>query len=543
VARARLAALGLAAAAVAAAAVGVALDASRDRTALATADREVAAGLEALRSGDPAGAIARLRDAGAALGEAESGPAWRHAWLRLADADRLAAARASLDRAVTDATRVLESRNAFLGAVSRLLDRVARAERLSEIERIGTEAEGLRGMASSDAAAVERLSAALRARREAFDADLRRNHEAIDALRAALGRARTAGDHLAIMDSVLPAPPRRTEEADLRQLASRAADARARLVAARIDGLELEASDARDAAAARTLREGLERDPDLARPGSAELEARVRALREALRARDEALHAWEGTLRRAVAAVERADWQEAHDAAVDLRESSARWDRAAPGAGPAADAARARIDAQCDLGLYDALLRVPNIGSARAYLLGAPAHPRRMEGAVRAWLAAAEAAPLSVELASVRWAATGVPAPGTGLEDRPDAAVELRVEDAPWLRADFADVVEGTTTAAPAGVRCEWRATDEQLVRIGVRIRIDLRDAVAADPVAIGALAATAGALAGRGAVKIEARDPAWSGRPHEVLLRVGYAGVPSLPPYRAAADAAAGIR
>jgi hypothetical protein len=543
VARARLAALGLAAAAVAAAAVGVALDASRDRTALASADREVAAGLEALRSGDPAGAIARLRDAGAALGQAESGPAWRHAWLRLADADRLAAARASLDRAVTDATRVLESRNAFLGAVSRLLDRVARAQRLAEIERIGTEADGLRGMASSDAAAVERLSAALRARREAFDSDLRRNHEAIDALRAALGRARTAGDHLAIMDAVLPAPPRRTEDDDLRQLASRAADARARLVAARIDGLEREASDARDAAAARTLREGLERDPDLARPGNAELEARVRALREALRARDEALHAWEGTLRRAVAAVERGDWQAAHAAAVELRESSGRWDRAAPGVGPAADAARARVDAQCDRGLYDALLRVPNVGSARVYLLGAPAHPRRMEGAVRAWLAAAESAPLSVELASVRWAATGVPAPGTGLEDRPDAAVDLRVEDAPWLHADFADVVEGTTTAAPAGVRCEWRATDEQLVRIGVRIRIDLRDAVAADPVAIGALAATAGALAGRGAVKIEARDPAWSGRPHEVLLRVGYAGVPSLPPYRAAADAAAGIR
>jgi hypothetical protein len=67
---------------------------------------------------------------------------------------------------------------------------------------------------------------------------------------------------------------------------------------------------------------------------------------------------------------------------------------------------------------------------------------------------------------------------------------------------------------------------------VGVRITIDLRDAIAADPVAIGAVAAPAGMLAGRRTVVIDAADPAWSGRPHEVTLRVGYAGVPDLPPF-----------
>jgi hypothetical protein len=38
--------------------------------------------------------------------------------------------------------------------------------------------------------------------------------------------------------------------------------------------------------------------------------------------------------------------------------------------------------------------------------------------------------------------------------------------------------------------------------------------------------------LAGRRTVVIDAADPAWSGRPHEVTLRVGYAGVPDLPPF-----------
>jgi hypothetical protein len=345
------------------------------------------------------------------------------------------------------------------------------------------------------------------------------------------------------VDAVLPAPPRLAEDAGLREVAARAAAARARIMADRLDAEELAAAGVRSAAGARALRDRVERDPDLARPGSGELEARVRALRDAIRARDEALHAWEATLREAVAAAERGDWQAVHAAAVVMRGSAARWDRAAPGTGAAVDAACARIDAQADRGLYDALLRVPNIGSARAYLAGAPAHGRRMEGAVRAWLSAAESAPIAVELASVRWGATGVAAPGSGVEDRPDATVELRVEDAPWLRAAFADVVEGTTTAAPGGVRSEWRAADEQLVRIGVRIRIDLRDAIAADPVAIGAVAAPAGALTGRGAVKVDARDPAWSGRPHEVLLRVGYAGVPALPPYDVVQDAPAGSR
>jgi hypothetical protein len=76
-------------------------------------------------------------------------------------------------------------------------------------------------------------------------------------------------------------------------------------------------------------------------------------------------------------------------------------------------------------------------------------------------------------------------------------------------------------------------------VRLGIRITIDLRDAIAADPVAIGALAAPADALVARRTLVLGARDPAWSGRPHEVTLLAEYAGVPGLPAFGASISSA----
>jgi hypothetical protein len=341
------------------------------------------------------------------------------------------------------------------------------------------------------------------------------------------------------MDAVLPARARGSDAGVLRAITGRAAVALDRMLRERLDAAERDGADALDAARAEALAERIERDPDLARPGHPSVGERARTVRASLRARADALGAWEACLRSAVTAVERGDWAAAHASARDMRANLDAWERAAPGVAARVAPAVARIDAAVDRGRYEALLRAPCLRHAREYLEGAPTHPRSMAEPVRAWLAAAGDAPLRVELASIRWAATGAPVPGRTLEDRPDARVDLRVEDAPGAQVSFADVVEGAVSRPAQPVACEWRAHDGAIVRLGIRITIDLRDAIAADPVAIGALAASADALAARRTVVLEARDPAWSGRPHEVTLRAEYAGVPGLPAFGASISSA----
>ena len=534
--RARLAAAAVLGTALAAAAWVAVADGLRDRRSLADAERAVGAAWESLRGRDPAQAIALLRDAGALTAAVDAPPAWRHAWARSGERGRRDRLGAALTAAVAEAAQLLESRSAFLAAVQRLLDRVERATRVAELDDAASDARGLEAFASRDADALQRLEAALGRRREAFEADARRNEAAVARLAATVDRASSPAELQAIIDAVLPAPPRRAEDAPLAGIRRRAADARAALLAARLRSLEREAAAALDAAVARALSERADADADLDRPGTDELRVRAVALRRALRERAEALEAWERTLRDGVAAAERGAWADAHAASAALLADEPAWERAAPGIGATVAAARARLDAGADRGLYEALLRTPNLESARRYLEGAGRHVRSMADPVRSWVASAEAAALEFELVGIRWGVTGAPPPGRGLEDRPDAEVEVRVEDAPWMRAAFADVVEGTESPAPTGARSEWRAADSQLVRIGARIRIDLRDAIAADPVAIAAVAAPAGAFAGMRTVTLSARDPEWQGPPHEVRLRVRYAGVPELPAHSSAA-------
>ncbi len=520
------------AAALAAAAVAVcAVDAARDRADLDAAARMIGDARAALSRRAPGDAIDALRGAGERLGAYEARPAWRHAWTSIAASAREPALRTSLERAVREAAAALDARSAFLARLRKAFERVERSVTLEELDAADRELEALAADAWADPAALAPVRESSARARDAYERDEARNREALAALGAALDRATTPAELRAVMDAVLPARARGSDAGVLRAITGRAAVAHDRMLRERLDAAEREGSGLLDAARAEALAARIERDSDLVRPGHPSVGDRARSVGAALRGRADALGAWESCLRAAVAAIERADWRAAHAAARELRANVDAWDRAAPGVTGLVAPAAARVDAAVDRGRYDALLRAPCLRLAREYLEGAPAHPRRMADAVRAWIAAAEAAPLRVELESIRWAATGAPAPGRTLEDRPDARVDLRVEEAPGADASFVDVVEGAVSRPAQPVACEWRAAEGTPVRLGVRITIDLRDAIAADPVAIGAMAAPADALAARGTLLLEARDPAWGGRPHEVTLRVGYAGVPALPP------------
>lgn len=521
------------AAALAAAAVGVcAIDAARDRADLDAAARRIADARSALARRAPGDAIDALREAGERLGAYEARPSWRHAWMSVAGSSRDASLRDAFEACVRDAGAALDARAAFLSRLKQAFERIERSVTLEELDAADRELEALAADAGADPEALAPVREASARARTAYERDVARNREALATLAATLDRAATPAELRTVMDAVLPARARGSDAGVLRAITGRAAVAHDRMLRERLDAAEREGADALDAAQAEALAARIERDADLARPGHPSVGDRARAVRAALRARADALGAWEMRLRAAVTAVERGEWAAAHASARDMRANLDAWDRAAPGVADLVAPAVTRIDAAVDRGRYDALLRAPCLRHAREYLDGAPAHPRSMADAVRAWLAAAEAAPLRVELASIRWAATGAPVPGRMLEDRPDARVDLRVEDAPGAHTSFVDVLEGAVSRPAQPVACECRAREGTPVRLGIRITIDLRDAIAADPVAIGALAAPADVLAARRTLVLEARDPAWSGRPHEVTLHAEYAGVPSLPAF-----------
>jgi hypothetical protein len=528
------------AAALAAAAVGVcAIDAARDRADLDAAARRIADARSALARRAPGDAIDALREAGERLGAYEARPAWRHAWMLVAGSSRDATLRDAFEACVREAGAALDARAAFLSRLKQAFERIERSVTLEELDAADRELEALAADAGADPEALAPVREASARARTAYERDVARNREALATLAATLDRAATPAELRTVMDAVLPARARGSDAGVLRAITGRAAVALDRMLRERLDAAERDGADALDAARAEALAERIERDPDLARPGHPSVGERARTVRASLRARADALGAWEACLRSAVTAVERGDWAAAHASARDMRANLDAWERAAPGVAARVAPAVARIDAAVDRGRYEALLRAPCLRHAREYLEGAPTHPRSMAEPVRAWLAAAGDAPLRVELASIRWAATGAPVPGRTLEDRPDARVDLRVEDAPGAQVSFADVVEGAVSRPAQPVACEWRAHDGAIVRLGIRITIDLRDAIAADPVAIGALAASADALAARRTVVLEARDPAWSGRPHEVTLRAEYAGVPGLPAFGASISSA----
>ena len=69
-------------------------------------------------------------------------------------------------------------------------------------------------------------------------------------------------------------------------------------------------------------------------------------------------------------------------------------------------------------------------------------------------------------------------------------------------------------------------------IRVDATVAIDLRDAVAADPVARGSEERPFAAWRCARVVEVPVRDPLWGERPHLLLLRVTSPGLTALPPF-----------
>jgi len=147
------------------------------------------------------------------------------------------------------------------------------------------------------------------------------------------------------------------------------------------------------------------------------------------------------------------------------------------------------------------------------------------------WRRQAPDAPLRVTLVSARWRGLRLESPARTLEDRPDAEVSIEgpgglaaTASAVDIREGEASTLAGTSFIVPTGM-------DTDITILG-RARIDLRDAVAADPVATGDDTRTRAQWRSARAAEVPVRDPLWSDRPHVLMLRITSPGVPALPPY-----------
>ena len=153
---------------------------------------------------------------------------------------------------------------------------------------------------------------------------------------------------------------------------------------------------------------------------------------------------------------------------------------------------------------------------------------------VLAWRTAALGGRTALTLESARWGATGVESPTTTLEDRPDATIDVRAAGDPVMRAVAVDIAEDGSTAFEPAPRFESPAPPSEELRIACTARIDLRDAIAADPIALGALAATIAEWRALRQVDLPVTDPAYPGRPHRLRFRVTMPDAPALPPFPA---------
>jgi hypothetical protein len=153
---------------------------------------------------------------------------------------------------------------------------------------------------------------------------------------------------------------------------------------------------------------------------------------------------------------------------------------------------------------------------------------------VLAWRTAALGGRTALTLESARWGATGVESPTTTLEDRPDATIDVRALGESVMRVAAVDIAEDTTSTFDPAPRFETGAATGDELRIACAARIDLRDAMAADPIALGGLAATIGEWRALRQADITVTDPAYPGRPHRIRFRVTMPDAPALPPFTA---------
>ena len=570
------------------AAIFFGIGAVRDRGAL---DRAAAARVQVeseLTAGHVTEALTALRATVADATPVLEGNAFMHAWTRIFRSAEIDEARHDLARCVAAVGHAVEERAARQAALRVMRD---------EIDRVGTIA-ALDAIEARRSAAAERmiqdapeahaeLVARLAARRSEFAADVSRNQAALREFEALHRRAVETADAallFQVIDAVLPVPARSDEDVALRAIHE---SARASVCAALEAGAFRAARESAAAAATAedaraTLRKLLE-SPSVARIPSEECARSLERLRAEMLARINALSAWEAAvqgyaaalsahapaaaalalariepcdartaerlaaMRRAapgdivnafsaaaVAMLERDDWEQVATLADSLCPGTAAWDALDPAARAPIALSLEQLRRRVDRGLYEQFMRRPCVELANRYLRAWPVAPRRMAPVVLAWRAAAVGGRTVLTLESARWGATGVESATNTLEDRPDATIDVRAAGESVMRAVAVDIAEdGTSTFEPAP-RFESAALPNEELRLACAARIDLRDAIAADPIALGGLAATIAEWRSLRQADLPVTDPAYPGRPHRLRLRITMPDAPPLPPFPA---------
>jgi hypothetical protein len=238
----------------------------------------------------------------------------------------------------------------------------------------------------------------------------------------------------------------------------------------------------------------------------------------------------------AITAVDRSDWSALESLADQVRPGTVAWMSLDAPARATIARSIEQVDLRVDRGLYQQFAREPRVQLADRYLQAWPLVNRRMAPVVMAWRRSALAGRTTLAMIGVRWSTTGAESPVVGLEDRPDARVEIRIGGETVMIADAADIREGETSRFDPMPEYECSMLPAEPLRVAGEARIDLRDALVTDPIAVGAVTMTVRDWRAARIVEIPATDATWGTRAHQVLFRVCMPDAPVLPPFPAAA-------
>jgi hypothetical protein len=513
-----------------------------------------------------------------------------HAWSRTVRRAELQSLRSELEQAVAAVEDAVRARAVRADRLRILRDDVDRASDSTELAAIDARRSDIAAQLALDSpAAHASLEARIAERRAEFENDHRRNGEALAALQSrtvtAAANDRSA-ELLEIIDAVPPAPMRGNDKRDFDLARSNAAALHGEvLVRTTLRPALEQAKSATSARAAREVLQRLRDDPQLARiPAPSGARALAEA-RSRVSERIAELEAWEAGVRgitealnsglpgaaaaalarlpscddrtateltairvefpaRAVAsfiqgaitAVDRSDWSALESLANQVRSGTVAWMSLDAPARAAIARSIEQVDLRVDRGLYQQFAREPRVELADRYLQAWPLVNRRMAPIVMAWRRSALAGRTTLAMIGVRWSTTGAESPVVGLEDRPDARVEIRIGGETVMIADAADIREGETSRFDPMPEYECSMLPAEPLRVAGEARIDLRDALVTDPIAVGAVTMAVRDWRAARVVEIPATDATWGTRAHQVLFRVCMPDAPALPPFPSAA-------